>query len=137
MNKQFVSYKIAKLLQKAEFKEVTFAYYYYYTDAGQQLYINGIELDYSTISKDFISAPLWQQVEDWLREKYNIEYVITKKVGFIIINEVLSPICKHCLEGSHYDLLEKIIQYVLEKEILHLPDSSSEILEHPEIESES
>ena len=74
MKEQFVTYEIALALKELGFNEISrfgneaslyskdkkFTFYTNYGFMG------------SGLSDGYIKAPLWQQVIDWLREKYNI-----------------------------------------------------------------
>ena len=74
MKDQFVTYEIAKQLKELGFDEECFGYYH--VNEG---YIKGYAFCYSenTRTSDCsILAPLWQQVIDWFREKYNINILI-------------------------------------------------------------
>ena len=72
MEKQFVTYEIALKLKKLGFSEECLGIYYY--DDSFKRYI----LEYKNTEEYlvYIPAPLWQQVIDWLREKYDIHIEI-------------------------------------------------------------
>lgn len=84
MKKQFVTYEIALKLKELGFDEHTLGYFgkdNNFRIAEDSCNYGGI---YSTCPlirrNNFILAPLWQQVIDWLREKYdyNITYNVLK-----------------------------------------------------------
>ena len=91
MNKQFVTYEIALKLKELGFNEKCLASYY--TDDERNYGKGDIydcrrklssSIDFDPFKEEFdnfyinsnetyyVSAPLWQQVIDWLREKYNL-----------------------------------------------------------------
>ena len=76
MKKQFVTYEIALKLKELGFDEECFGRY-----EGTDYYLekwNGVKLEpthttsQNTFSWQLASAPLWQQVIDWFREKHKI-----------------------------------------------------------------
>ena len=84
MEKQFVTYEIALKLKELGFDEKCMASYYTYDiknfSKGKYDYRGKFEFDYSTEDQYivnsnetyYVSAPIWGQVIDWLREKYNL-----------------------------------------------------------------
>ena len=69
MEKQFVTHEIAKQLKRLGFDEECLGIY------CPELDIHNVGVNWNTnnindIKKEWCSAPLWQQVEDWFREKY-------------------------------------------------------------------
>ena len=80
MIEQFVTYEIALKLKELGFDEECFAIFFkgilnngrtvnYISDDWQSsFYKNKINSESNSI--DIVSAPLWQQVVDWFREKY-------------------------------------------------------------------
>lgn len=82
MNKQFVTYEIALKLKELGFDEECLGYY---TDGHLILSVRQPYYPHKVTK-----APLWQQVIDWLREKYNlyvnIEPNISKNWEFSIYN---------------------------------------------------
>ena len=83
MNKQFTTPEISKQLKDLGFNEPCFCYYY---DKGHNLSFhmdapeNVANITNSELSKDHncicYSAPLWQQVIDWFREKHKLHIII-------------------------------------------------------------
>ena len=75
MEKQFVTYEIAKELKSLGFDEECFGFFY-----NEQDFEIAISKAVDKICKDFnlIKRPLWQQAIDFLREHYN--YNITYNV---------------------------------------------------------
>lgn len=69
MEKEFVSYEIALELKQLGFDDPCIGKFYY-----NQLEIGGIwtNNDFKEDPDIFISAPLYQQVFRWFREKYNL-----------------------------------------------------------------
>ena len=88
MEKEFVTHEIALALKELGFDEHCLAYYKPYYEKGVITYpilysfmqtfdeeletYKSSELDSDTW-KDYLLAPLWQQVIDWFREKYEID----------------------------------------------------------------
>lgn len=66
MKKQFVSYKIALALKELGFNEECFGWYY----LNNPDYIEYERCKLKDCTDIHIPAPLWQQVEDWFREKH-------------------------------------------------------------------
>ena len=104
MKEQFVSYEIAKILQEKGFNELCFRYYRitpfskneqelcYAKSYGNQNEVSNIYLGV----KKGIAAPLWQQVEEWLREKNihlwiipELDYNPIKYKSFITSNKII------------------------------------------------
>ena len=85
MKEQFVTYEIALKLKELGFDEKCVASYYTYDiknfSKGKYDYRGKFEFDYSTEDQYivnsnetyYVSAPLWQQVIDWFREKHKID----------------------------------------------------------------
>ena len=77
MQEQFVTYDIALKLKTLGFNKNCFAYHYK-PDNNAEVDI----YDPPTVAKNWngeatcISLPLWQQVEEWLRERHNIQLSI-------------------------------------------------------------
>ena len=84
MENEFVTYEIAKLLKELNFDEPCLAWYYF-NEKNSSYALNSFKQDYgdkfdwwkyseldSDVYVDHLMAPLWQQVINWLREKYNI-----------------------------------------------------------------
>jgi hypothetical protein len=68
MNKEFCTYEQALALKELVFNEPCFSFY---IDVDNFLYTNQKWLNYNLNDKR-ISAPLYQQVFRWFREKYNL-----------------------------------------------------------------
>ena len=100
MNKQFVTYEIALKLKELGFNEKCLASYY--TDDERNYDKGGIydcrrklssSIDFDPFKEKFdnfyinsnetyyVSAPLWQQVIDWFKEKHNMYIEITYEGG--------------------------------------------------------
>lgn len=70
MNKQFVTYEIALKLKELGFNELCLAQYFIKS-------CNLItEKDFSVVYDNMLNAPLWQQVIDWFRVKYNVLIIV-------------------------------------------------------------
>ena len=75
MKAQFIPYKIALKLKELGFDEEVFGYYKEGSiiDQDDMTYERGIHNRITqTYNSGTISAPLWQQAIDWLREKHNL-----------------------------------------------------------------
>ncbi len=70
---QFATYKIAMKLKEKGFREFCFTWYF---EDTQDLY-EGFVLSNHNELFGCTSAPLWQQVIDWLMEEHEIEIVIS------------------------------------------------------------
>lgn len=70
MKKEFVSHEIALALKKLGFDEECLACFSPSTEL-----ILGKDIT-DTYGHEYVMAPLWQQVIDWFREKYNIAIFI-------------------------------------------------------------
>jgi len=94
MKNQFVTYEIALKLKELGFNERCMAEYSVYNqkqcsqndpdfrfNTDEDL---GIIFQDSNIYPDTISAPLWQQVIDWFREKHDVNIIIAKNSKEII-----------------------------------------------------
>lgn len=80
MEKQFVTYEIALKLKELGFDEECFGCWETNTEFYMPFMV-GQDLDKTdnfNSKNNCISAPLWQQVIDWLREEYQIEIRIYK-----------------------------------------------------------
>lgn len=70
MENQFATYEIALALKELGFDEPCFGYY---NDANTDPEISlPVAVDVVCLKFNLVKAPLWQQVIDWFREKYNI-----------------------------------------------------------------
>jgi hypothetical protein len=86
MEKQFVTYEIAKKLKELGFDEKCFAYYTY-NDIDKDRFhlqyplVTNAQL-FDPLSKakyQDVSAPLWQQVISWFMEKKGIHFIFTQE----------------------------------------------------------
>lgn len=80
MQKEFVTYEIALKLKELGFNKECLAYY---SNLDNQLRFTGLFNKNNIIVSDFskqlnIASPLWQQVIDFFREKYNYVIYITE-----------------------------------------------------------
>lgn len=101
MKHLFVPYKLALLAKEKEFEEPCFAYYQQFNIPTPTFHFgiiqhhqnenykgnnwNKIDKDFQLtdyINNNFVSAPLYQQLIDWFREKYDIVIEITRQKYF-------------------------------------------------------
>jgi len=107
MNKQFASYEISKELKELGFNEECFNIYYKTSKNLAKINSKLHKNIYSkTKSCSGITAPLWQQVIDYLREKYGFHiYVSIIDRGWSnIINKHIeeNPELKHTINDFKY-----------------------------------
>lgn len=135
MEKQFVTFEIAKKLKEIGFKEPCLAYYplYDFEDDNKNLYKKGQlificqgytsygrsydEIKPNIITNDEVnkaSAPMWQQVFEWFRKArvhMNIEFNNSTKLYYQKFNATKTH--PECFERktykSYYDAQEKTI----------------------------
>ena len=116
MKEQFVTYEIALKLKELGFDEICFAHY---SDgdlitktailkSSTMQYYQQNNINPSNQYKDKkCTAPLWQQVIDWLRESKNIVmevwYDNTQNDGFSWLYEIYINNKEHEHNGSYYD----------------------------------
>lgn len=113
MEKEFVSYEIALALKQLGFDEPCLGKFYY-----NQLEIGGIwtNNDFKEDPDIFISAPLYQQVFRWFREKYGVytrPEKFDEKTWWVEWGGWNSSICETYEEAEHEWLL-KLIELVKE-----------------------
>lgn len=80
MEKQFVTFEIAKILKALCYNESCMAAF---TARGKfKLFPYNVDANWNGNNIEgnpyVISAPLWQQVEEWLREKYDMDVLIER-----------------------------------------------------------
>ena len=81
MNEQFTDYETAKRLKELGMDEICIGFFNpSYTEMGGSLLFsnNGGDFDNWNKKEHLISAPLWQQVEQWLWEEHKIEVQVCK-----------------------------------------------------------
>lgn len=78
MKKDFVTYEIALALKDLEFNKISRfgSEASLYNSKGEHVFYSNYGFMYSGLSDGYISAPLWQQVIDWLRDKYGLHIEI-------------------------------------------------------------
>lgn len=86
MEKQFVTYEIALALKELGFDKI-FRFgsdASLYNSKGEHVFYSNYGFMSSGLSDGYISAPLWQQVIDWLDDKFNFLIIIVydKKFGY-------------------------------------------------------
>ena len=89
MKEQFVTYEIALALKELGFDEECLVYFN--NDKYRDLICtceNGMDGDFTVhhYSGD-VNAPLWQQVIDWFREKYEIYIAVISYTNYIKLGE--------------------------------------------------
>jgi hypothetical protein len=113
----FVVTKFPKKLKELGFKEDCLAAF-----KDEEFKLIGIH-SYLTNDLEYISIPLWQQVIDWFKEKYNIHIEITHHVTeqydinykyYVIKNPVD---CIECYENAYYKTYEKVREQAILKAI--------------------
>ena len=114
MNKQFVNYEIAKKLQELGFKNECLAT----IDQTEFLHIRGTPYGIrGAMCYDTIPCPLWQQVQEWLREKHDVHIVIDpakEKGKLTYYGSVVSDLVNeevYCIEG--FDTYEECLEDAL------------------------
>jgi len=134
MKKQFVTYEIALKLKELGFDEKCFALFnsshnnpdpYPTINLDREGFNELTYMDWNTLyvkdsNKHLVSAPLWQQVIDWLREEYKFHIGISVNqfgYGFMysVIN-LIGSVCIKMLTGSVNDKFtynEALIQGLL------------------------
>ena len=83
MEKQIVNYEIAKILKELGFDELCFMGY----DSCETLFLSN-ERGFRV---HVINAPLYQQVIDWAREKYNINIEVNYMPNIKMYCIIVSP----------------------------------------------
>lgn len=99
INKQFVTYEIALKLKEMGFDEYCFGVFFRgkFMTGNVEQYVWNLVHSATTNSDcnsiDIVTAPLWQQVIDWLREVYDIHIEIYLDINDLyeisITNKVL------------------------------------------------
>lgn len=78
MDNQFATYEIAKSLKKLGFNKKCFGYYRNLLGSNEIIFSDSIKNNSKNNSEldntkyNYIAAPLWQQVIDWLRDDHGI-----------------------------------------------------------------
>lgn len=110
MKNLFIPYPLAVLAKEKGFKEKCIATY----DVNKKIELH----DYSIIGISILSAPLYQQIIDWFREKHDID-VYVKLIGRIkninyysaFVNNTIPIGCNE--KKNYYDALDKAIELTL------------------------
>ena len=87
LNDQFVTYEIALALKELKFDELCLGYYsndndnptdknFYLHEYFNTIGLSNTQLQSNKGMEEFVAAPLWQQCEQWFRQKYNIHIEI-------------------------------------------------------------
>ena len=112
MKEQFATYKIALKLRELGFDEACFGWYNkeatFIFPANNTLHTSNSRIT----NTDLTAAPLWQQVEQWLFEKYKI--LIKNQTNCDYTNII------YCVNHSMYSGMRQtnLIHYTKEKAIL-------------------
>jgi hypothetical protein len=128
MKQQFVPYEIAVMLKEKGFDEPCLGYYTQYTGTEVENHLSYVSNHISENHNSNITtppwytgvdvtAPLWQQVIDWFREKHNLimwveaRYCFKKKYFWFIHFDVL---IKDDIFDLHIETYEEARQAVIE-----------------------
>ena len=117
MKEQFVTYEIALKLKELGFDEKCFGYYSEQHDKTKLLCLYQEEDYFDEIR---LEAPLWQQVIDWLREKYNlyisIEANFSKKRWYFVVGNLWEYNSGSFFDDfkTHYEAKEQAILKAIE-----------------------
>ena len=125
MKEQFVTYEIALKLKELGFDEECFGRYEgadYYLEKWNEVKLEPTHTtSQNTFSWQLASAPLWQQVIDWIREKYGIhielDFGLGWGYGFIPVGTELTYNWNHFEDDhkwSYYEAREQAILKVIE-----------------------
>lgn len=125
MKKQFVTYEIALKLKELGFDEPCICGYNSYGALKNNLAMTHGELsDYiSTDKYDVkVNAPLYQQVIDWFREKYNLNIIInansmnsfTSMIYELDEDSCLISIIPYKQYSTYYEAREQVILKIIE-----------------------
>lgn len=105
MEKEFVTYEQALALAKLKYN----GNYDYVFDIYKSLWSGSVRAD----GKEFIAAPLKQQVFRWFREKYELNHIIIKaKSWFCLINGVNHQQQFTAYEEAENACIDKLIEIV-------------------------
>lgn len=123
MKEQFVTYEIAKKLQELGFREECLAT----IDQTEFLHIRGTPYGIrGAMCYDTIPCPLWQQLEEWLRNNKYIHYVIDinfESVWYFVVfdltitrnSEILhNDLMFSTYEGAKEACIKKILERICE-----------------------
>lgn len=127
MEKLFVPYELALKLKDLGLDEECMSFY----NPLGSLNLSRIESfnwvirnsNSQVLKLKYVSAPLWQQVFDWFREKYNLhctidEYENPKSWGYLINDDDLTEFFGYSsYEEAKQACLEKLIQIVADENI--------------------
>lgn len=130
MNKEFIPYELAQLAKEKGFDEPCFGYYY--IDAyGKEIilcdstadvnhtYFNefpkfGDTVMVKNYNLQFTSAPLYQQLVEWLRKRYKFEIIISSNLlgyGYIIYQRYPSKnYTNNNVFQEYYEALDKALE---------------------------
>jgi hypothetical protein len=140
MKEQFVTYEIALKLKELDFNEECLCTYAvngrrFQRNPSNNMAGEEIEEPYtwknSLIHKSVMTAPLWQQVIDWFREKHNIiievwfDYTQININEFLWIYEIYVNNNQHDHDGSWYDNFNECREFAILKAIELLNNDKS------------
>ena len=109
MEKEFIPYEQALALKELGFDEPCFGYYYTLNGkdwkfADEKQY-DSLDEFYNIGSKFTISAPLYQQVFRWFREKYDLRIWIESNHGVLKFEYVIATTNPNFIDKQFNDLL--------------------------------
>ena len=110
MKEQFVTYEIALKLKELGFDEQCLMYF----DKEELNYCPHWFNNSSLIPNGDISAPLWQQVIDWFREKHDITIDIAKIYNGTDNYHFALNLEWEYFEGTYYEAREQAILKAIE-----------------------
>ncbi len=87
MKEQFVTYEIAKKLKQKGFAEKCFTFYFKTGNIEGHAEVGMGFTNATKAVKNIVTAPLWQQAIDWLREEHKMlikPSCINKELMFIV-----------------------------------------------------
>lgn len=111
MEEQFATYEIASKLRGLGFDEPCMAYWKELPDKepillSEFVFDNSRSVHYTQSNGNEISAPLWQQVIDWFREKYNIHIHISRIYQYYKTPRLFEGWCVYIDNGKDNSNLE-------------------------------
>ena len=126
MDNQFIPYEQALELKELGFDEQCIAYYV--NNQDKLIFdITGVNnftrTNYgSVLGKHCQAAPLWQQVFEFFREKYNLHYIIYKNINIdgydfceITTDNIINKNSYVTYEEARLECLKKLIEIVKNK----------------------
>ena len=128
INNQFIPYNLALELKELGFDEQCIAYYV--NNQDKLIFdITGVNnftrTNYgSVLGKHCQAAPLWQQVFEFFREKYNLHYIIYKNINIdgydfceITTDNIINKNSYVTYEEARLECLKKLIELAKEQNV--------------------